>query len=369
MNKKVTLLKVLFYYDVPQFILVGDENGNTYLCILFDDDNMLYSGIRISQSRLDTFFRGETDLRDLYLSPEDECFVIVSCEEDSFVITDRRLGVPEEEMLPDYGFELPSPLDKDEQELFADLAIYRHPIVKLGVSDANDSHTIPLTHLAELGSRYQRLVTNLQKKLQPCKDAPGASLMVYGVQAASFNLLMYVDSELELFFSPVDHTLSKIGELLSYESPETFRAKIEDLRGHALKSLREFIGFLVENDYTMKYRWMSNKESRAVYPKFDRVRLQTAYNILQETQEHEKVYGEVTGQITKASSVGSGEWTIRPSQGKPISGRSEPASMLEGVTINGEYRIKYEEIIKSDVVSVNDKIEKILVEISPISDK
>lgn len=369
MNKKATLLKVLFYYDVPQLVLVGDENKNTYLCILFEDDKMLYSGIRISQARLDTLFRGETDLRDLYLSPEDGNFVIVACREDGFVITERMHGVPDEDMLPSYGFELPSPLDEDDQALLADLANYRHPIVKLGISDVNDSHTIPLTHLAELGSKYQRLVSSLQKKLQPSIDAPGAALMVYGMQAASFNLLMYVNSELELFFSPVDHTLNKIGELLSYESPETFRASIGDLRGHALKSLREFVGFLVENDYSMKYRWMSNKESGVAYPKFDRKRLQTAYDILQETQELERVYVDVIGQITKASSVGSGEWTIRPIQGKPISGKSEPASMLEGVTINGMYRIRYEEISKTDIVSVKDKIEKVLVEIIPIQDK
>lgn len=369
MNNKATLLKVLFYYDVPQLILVGDENEDIYLCILFDDEDMLYSGIRISPGRLGKFLRSEIDLRDLYLHPEDDRYVHVSCDEGGFYILERIQGIPEEEKLPEYGFTLPHQLEQDEQRLLQDLARYRHPIVKLGVSDVYNNHTIPLVDLAEIGTRYQKLITRTQRKLGSPTEDPETELVVYGMQAASFNLLMYVNSEFELFSSPVDSALDLVGQLLSYDSPESFKSKIQDIRGHALKSLRVFLEYLVEHNYSLKYQWMSKMNSGVNYPKFDRMKLQEAYSILQETQELERVLVDVSGRITAASSE-NGTWTIKSSGRKPISGRCETPSLLDGVVIKKAiYEIKYEEIITFDIASVKDKVERMLLEITLKADQ
>lgn len=65
--------KILDFSDVPQLFVARDAFDTLYLCLLYDDETVYrYTGIRISARRLDDFLAGKTDLRMLFLQPENE---------------------------------------------------------------------------------------------------------------------------------------------------------------------------------------------------------------------------------------------------------------------------------------------------------
>lgn len=65
--------KILDFCDVPQLFVARDAFDTLYLCLLYDDETAYcYTGIRISAHRLETFLTGDTDLRTLFVQPENE---------------------------------------------------------------------------------------------------------------------------------------------------------------------------------------------------------------------------------------------------------------------------------------------------------
>lgn len=104
MNNKLTIDRILDFYDVPQLFIAKDAFDTTYLCLLYNDEpSCLYTAIRISNNRLQEFLNGEKDLRDLYNNPETphEYFDVEYKDEDYFFepykvpsIEDERLPLP-----------------------------------------------------------------------------------------------------------------------------------------------------------------------------------------------------------------------------------------------------------------------------------
>lgn len=65
--------KIVDFCDVPQLFVARDAFDTLYLCLLYDDEAAYrYTGIRISARRLEAFLAGDTDLRMLFLQPENE---------------------------------------------------------------------------------------------------------------------------------------------------------------------------------------------------------------------------------------------------------------------------------------------------------
>jgi len=71
METRLTIDQVLDYCDVPQLFTARDAFDTLYLCLLYDDTSeCLYTGIRISSTRLAEFMSSKYDLRYLFLHPE-----------------------------------------------------------------------------------------------------------------------------------------------------------------------------------------------------------------------------------------------------------------------------------------------------------
>ena len=63
MNNKLTIDRILDFCDVPQLFIARDAFDTIYLCLLYDDEpSCLYTAIRISNSRLQSFLSGDEDL-------------------------------------------------------------------------------------------------------------------------------------------------------------------------------------------------------------------------------------------------------------------------------------------------------------------
>lgn len=117
--RKLTLKKILDYYDFPQIFVADDAMGTNYLCLLFahDSDGFKYMGVQVSQQRLDTYIKGKLDLRDAYLSPEAENAVFLVTVKSQIITAARQLQPSEitEDMLPekDYFFDVDDYIDDE----------------------------------------------------------------------------------------------------------------------------------------------------------------------------------------------------------------------------------------------------------------
>lgn len=110
--RKLTLIKVLEYYDVPQILVATDAMGIRYLCTLFaaSEDSVItgyqYIGVQISEPRLLAFLGGQLDLREAYLHPEvDNALYLVVAQNETLEAT-QLLQAKDitEAMLPETGY-------------------------------------------------------------------------------------------------------------------------------------------------------------------------------------------------------------------------------------------------------------------------
>ena len=105
---KLTIDRILDFYDVPQLLIAKDALEIKYLCLLYEDKTSLkYTAIRISNNRLQEFISGERDLRDLFANPEPPSeYFDVEYKDDFYFIEPHKGATIEEERLPLSGYKL-----------------------------------------------------------------------------------------------------------------------------------------------------------------------------------------------------------------------------------------------------------------------
>ena len=106
METRLTIDQMLDYCDVPQLFTARDTFDTLYLCLLYDDEpECLYTGIRLSSSRLSGFLSGKYDLRYLCLHPEQigEYFV-VSFSDNEYHKKPLLVSCLSEDRLPAEGY-------------------------------------------------------------------------------------------------------------------------------------------------------------------------------------------------------------------------------------------------------------------------
>lgn len=109
MNKKQSILKIdtiLDYYDNPQLLTARDCFDTLYLCLLYEDfPQCKYTAIKISSRRLNEFFRGKKDLRNLFLTPEgNKEYFNVAYDDNQFFLHQEVTHEISEDRLPAEGY-------------------------------------------------------------------------------------------------------------------------------------------------------------------------------------------------------------------------------------------------------------------------
>ena len=72
---KLKFVRTLEYYDVPQLFIAEDDNGASFLCMLYDiatDGGLKIIGVTLSDDKLNDFIKGQIDLLTMFTSPEFE---------------------------------------------------------------------------------------------------------------------------------------------------------------------------------------------------------------------------------------------------------------------------------------------------------
>lgn len=114
MNDKLTIERILDFYDVPQLFIARDAFDTIYLCLLYDDDpSCRYTAIRISNGRLQSFLNGDQDLRTLFDKPETPFeYFDVEYRDNEYYFEPHQSTSVGEERLPLSGYRMSG----DEQE-------------------------------------------------------------------------------------------------------------------------------------------------------------------------------------------------------------------------------------------------------------
>lgn len=365
MNKYINIERILEYYDVPQLFIGRDKIGTRYLCLLFDDSETYhYISIAISLEKLSLFISGKLDLRELYIYPEFENeYYKVSYNNNTFILEQFPAEALSEDMLPEQGY-----FYSDEQEdvsIIQEAIEHNHPVIHLGFVDAINSHSIPVNTLAVLTTQYQAMVSNCFKKIDGTKNDNDFKLNVFSYSAASFNVHMYAESNLDLFGSSrIDKTLKTLDNLLKSSTEEELRKAIEPLKGHTISSYKNFIKELIQNKISVKYKWVSSiAEAQVLKNKVSIPVLEKMYEILIESSELEREIKVYEGYMV-GSYLDSGKWTLKTIDGDEVKGITKMPELLSGVVLaETKYKITCEEIIEQNNISSKEKSILYLLEI------
>lgn len=110
MGNEIRLDKILDFYDEPQLFIGRDKFDAQYICLLYDDTSVCrYTAVKISGERLRSFLEGKTDLREIYLHPENKGeYYEVIYDDHHFMATPIEASRVSEDRLPDAGYTIES---------------------------------------------------------------------------------------------------------------------------------------------------------------------------------------------------------------------------------------------------------------------
>ena len=335
MKNNINIESILIYYDTIQLFIGVDSVKTRYLCLLFDNSEVdKYIGIRISQERLSLLLSGNIDLRETYINSEIKNEYIIFIECDETFIEETVIASPLEDMLPEEGVILTQPLD--DTEIINERVQLNKPVIHLGLSDENNSHHIKADNLSSILILYQDLVINSHKKLNP-KNKKGLdhSLNIFATSAASFNVHMYINSNLDLFgATEIDDTLLFIDSIFNFNSEEELIENLVKIKGYAFSNFKNLLCRLVENNYLLKYKWTTPEIETPIYKSLiPLAKIKRAYEIVNRSSELEVESNAYSGYFIKVD-VDSGSWKFYyEDEEKNIIGKCISPNILSGITV------------------------------------
>jgi hypothetical protein len=136
---KLTVGKVLIYYDVPQLFSAKDAVGSNYLCLLVDDTDakLQYLTLPVSNKKLTEVVTGTIDLRTAFITSELQKWLIINEFTDNEAIASEvDFQTVPEEYLPSEGYYC-SIYDSSEQLITSEVLERELTIVHLAIEDGN----------------------------------------------------------------------------------------------------------------------------------------------------------------------------------------------------------------------------------------
>lgn len=332
--KKLRIIRILEYYDVPQLFVAEDVIGVRYLCLLYDiegNGELRIIGVAVSAEKLNDFIKGHIDLLSMFTSPEmdDSIFHIHMKEEGIFA--EQYLGDLDSSMLPDEGYYYNDSLNEDE-EMIARASTTNKPIIRLAFETPQNRHDMDVRCLSAALVHFQSLIDNSYRKLYKEDNYSNSALRVTTFLAASFDVEFIADENLDMFGqSRLGQTFDVINRLFSTASEDVIET-LRYLKGFAANSYKNFLEVLLDNDLSIDLKWVFSTIDNEVHQsRVEKTRLQVLHEIVTNNSELGSEEMTFEGFFTSAST--NGKWSFRPTEGKEIKGDSEDTSLMSGVTI------------------------------------
>lgn len=114
-KREIIIRDVLVWYDGAQLFLGIDQLGNSYICLLVEQEGIDYLTVRVNYRVLKSLLSGKIDLRELYLNPPKEEYYFVNSSDDRRLYIQKagETFTPIGAMLPRQGFKF----DADAQAI------------------------------------------------------------------------------------------------------------------------------------------------------------------------------------------------------------------------------------------------------------
>lgn len=333
--RRLNVIRILEYYDVPQLFVAEDAVGIRYLCLHYEIDNegnLLYCGIQVSQRKLNDFIKGHIDLLSMFQNPEqDNSRFTISISGDTISAEEYKDEfLPQ--MLPLSGYFYDDTLNEDE-EMVARSVTMNRPIIRLAFDTPDNRHDIDSRCLSAALVSFQSLIESSFKKLFKDDDSSASSLRVIAFMPASFDVEFYANEELDMFGqSKLSVTFDSINQLFSDQN-DTVVDTLRMFKGFAASSYKKFLDVMLDYGVSLKYKWVfSTLESEVHKNEISLERIKTLHSIITAYSDlgtEEQIF---EGSFL-AASTGNGRWTFQVDSGKTIKGECDNPALLNGVTL------------------------------------
>lgn len=332
--KKLRIIRILEYYDVPQLYIAEDVLGVRYLCLLYDveeNGELKVIGVAVSKDKLNDFIKGHIDLLTMYTSPELEDSIFHIHMKEEGIYAEQYHGILDPSMLPDEGYFYNDSLNENE-EMLARASVTNKPVIRLAFQTPQNRHDMDARCLSAALVHFQSLVDNSYKKLYKEETNTSSTLRVTTFLAASFDVEFVADESLDMFGqSKLGQTFDVINNLFSSTSEDVIKT-LRDLKGFAANSYKNFLEVLLDNDLSINLKWVfSTIDSEVHQSQVEKVQLQSLHEIVTNNCELGTEEMAFEGFFTSANA--NGKWSFQPVDGKEIKGDSEETSLMSGVTI------------------------------------
>lgn len=332
--RKIRIIRILEYYDVPQLFIAEDAIGVRFLCLLYDiadDGELKIISVTVSENKLNDFVKGHVDLLAMFTSPEVEDSIFQVHMKEDGIFAEQYNGVLDSSMLPDEEYFYNDSLNENEEMLSRAIATNK-PVIRLAFETPQNRHDMDARSLSAALVHFQSLVDNSYRKLYKEETNTNSTLRVTTFLAASFDVEFISEEDLDMFGqSKLGQTFDVIQRLFSATSDEVIET-LRNLKGFAANSFRNFLDVLLDNDLSINLKWVfSTIDSEVHQSQVEKNRLQTLHDIV--TNNSELGCEEITFEGSFTSANTNGKWSFQPLEGKEIKGDSENASLMSGVTL------------------------------------
>ncbi len=347
---QLAYITTLIYYDGHQLVVVKDEVDTYYLCILTDEDGLLYCSVALSRARYSSLINNQIDVREAFVKRESVNWYQLRTQDitNSEFILETMLGEIPEGFLPDPGLMASPPTTSDELIFFSK---ERNNIVsEISVEPPEASeHNISAKTLSLLLDAFQGLVKrslSTTRKLQNitnrhlavdshivdvCAFSPGSFKIRFESRTG---LDLIGDSDMEIAFGLIEKVLSSSAE------PEKIATALEGYKGHFVTNLIKLLRVASESKTYLKLSWAK--------PSFNHVRSITVeYRhippllALLTSKEEMLVETIVLVGLLKKADVDSGAWRIKnDDDNKEYSGSIHESGLsLSGLKTDSRYKV------------------------------
>ena len=379
MNKRLSISRILVYFDIPQIFTAVDRVETLYLCLLTDIDDvsgeMRFISTPISESRLMQFYIGDEDLRNIFVNPELK--EIYSFKEISEFIQAELLDsyVLSASDLPDEGFRYQ---DIDHTETIITESHQRNKaIVHLALSDDGGDYSIDSDDLGDVLKLYQLIMEKTYKKElinRKVRDKKryfhptNYTFRAFESSSSSFNIHLFSTAETDVFgHTPIEFGLEKFTSMISqFLNEDDYIDILRTVKGHSVANLKKLMKKIIDNNLTLKHKWYVPNKKAPTLTIINPINANQIFKILNSTEDLSEEIREFSGVFIQVD-VEKGTWRFKDDNEDLVLSGSSTGNMLPGITVETQqYRIECNEIIESLKVSEREKIHYILERIVQI---
>jgi len=372
----VKLKNILDYYDGPILITVVDSVDTVYICQLIKRTSELdeFFCVPISQSRLELFYLGQIDLREIFKNPEIRFFSLVTVI--NYKEPMNLEFIPEERIsskwYPDEGLKLATYPTELDASIIKESLIRKAGIIeaKLNPPEARGTEKkISAIHLMQFLHLFQAVVRHafksslrrLSKELRKVLDKPeNYGLDVNAATTGSFKI-QFQTTPVNLFGnSPIESALDIIDKLtLRPDDLENNLKIIRENQGHFVSSYANLLKFIIDSDIPVSYSWIMPSKRAVIHRSISTTQAIPMYDELIRSEELSRTIIDVVGRVFDANEKRN-TWGIEiKEEGKTVilkGGLSEKASCtVSGITIGKTYKFTLEERLEMDVSTGKEK--------------